>query len=307
MQPTPNGKKIEDVLSALVDLIEEIRVRRQAEAAEALHPELKTFSQRELNDVACPSYKNYLLGRSHRLPQRDMVIQIADYLECTPAERDDLLMCAGYMPESLRLTDDQYNAALQRAQLLMHLLPLPAVVIGRYGETIATNQAVFTKIDRPVLAEWQPQTRNIVSYFFDPALAVRDYYAVSSADWQVTATGAAQLLYLTNMPRLREPAFRHVLRQHQQLPDFAAAWQAVIAHPPSVLEANCEMRMQTTFLEQPITELNTILPITAGLEVSIVIGVPVDEAARHVYSQIGCVPELVQWQQMLKDFSALSG
>lgn len=298
-------EKSENVLRALVDLIEEIRVRRQAEAAECLHPELKTFSQRELTDVACPSYKNYLLGRSNRLPLREMVIQIADYLECTPAERDDLLMCAGYLPQSFALSEDEYRSAVQRACLLATMLPLPAVVIGRNGQTLHTNPAVYTKINQPVLEQWRPETRNLISYFFDPLLGIRQHYAVTPEDWRNVTDNAAALLYLTNSPRLREPGFRRILSAARALPDFAAAWDKVIAHPPSVFTSGCEMRMQTAFMDQPIVELNTLIPITAGLEVSIVVGVPVDDAARHAYAHIGCEVDGARWEAILKEFSAV--
>lgn len=299
MQPEPTNRSPEAILQDLVALIEEIRVRRQAEAAECLHPELKTFSQRELTDVACPSYKNYLLGRTSRLPAREMVIEIADYLECTPAETDDLLVCAGYLPNAFTLREDEYRAAVGRAELLTTLLPLPTVVIGRYGETLHTNPAVYTKIDRQALGEWQPETRNIISYFFDPDLAVRDRYAVSTEDWQQAALSAARLLYLTNAPRVRDPAFRRLLRNSRLLPGFAEAWDTVISRPPSVFSSGAEMRVQTSIVDQPIRELLTVLPITQGVEVSIVISVPVDEGARHVYELMGCAVDVSQWAGLL--------
>lgn len=293
-----------DRLRSLVDLIEEIRLRRQAEAVDRLHPELKTFSQRELTDVACPSYKNYLLGRTTRMPKREMVMQIGDYLECTPGERDDLLICAGYLPESFMLRDDQYQAAIRRARFLLSLLPLPAVAIGRNSHTLFTNEAVFLKNEFPALDQWAAPQRNVIAYFFDPAMQVRQYYETTPDAWEKTARGAAELVYLTNNGRLRDPDFRRLIRASRELPDFARLWDDVTANPPSLYRDYGAMWMQTRYLDQPIGELSYLVPVTENLEVSIVVGVPVDEAARHVYELVGCRPESMQWESLLHDFSA---
>jgi hypothetical protein len=56
-------------------------------------------------------------------------VQIADYLECTIHEWNDLLLAAQYLPDPLELRDDQYQAALYHAQYILHLLPFPAYII----------------------------------------------------------------------------------------------------------------------------------------------------------------------------------
>ncbi len=303
MLTSPSGKKPEVVLKELVNLIEEFRIRRQADAAEQLHPELKTFSQRELTDVACPSYKNYLLGRTLRLPERDMVIHIAEYLECTPAECDELLICAGYLPESFVLNDAQYQAAIRHAMLLMKLLPLPATVIGRYGEAIAANQAVFNKCNTSTMEELSQSQRNIISWFFDPALSAHHSYAASPDDWRKSGRGAAELLYLTNSMRLRDPAFRRFLRKSRELPDFGTFWDDVVCNPPSLHSKATELNVITRFLDRPIREMGLVLPITESLEVVIVAGVPMDEAGRYVYDLLGCQIDSARWETIVADFS----
>jgi class 3 adenylate cyclase len=82
-------------ITRLVDAIEKIRAQRQRERRRSD----KTFSQEELRIVAYPSYKNLLTGRTLRLPDRSVLLQIAEYLECTPAEHQTLLRIAGYLPE----------------------------------------------------------------------------------------------------------------------------------------------------------------------------------------------------------------
>jgi hypothetical protein len=77
------------VFHQLLGAIEAVRITRQEEYCEKAHPQLKRFTQQELNDEACPTYKNWLIGRSNRLPSRSMLMTIADYLECSLSERND--------------------------------------------------------------------------------------------------------------------------------------------------------------------------------------------------------------------------
>ncbi|MNW43060.1 hypothetical protein D3C74_202490 [compost metagenome] len=78
--------------------IEALRSKRQQKLADRPHPSLKRFTQQELNNEAFPSYKNLLVGRTRRIPDRQRIINIAEYLECTSDERNDLLLAAGYPP-----------------------------------------------------------------------------------------------------------------------------------------------------------------------------------------------------------------
>ncbi len=86
-------------ITHLVHEIEMLRLKRKRSYTR--HPEGKRFSQDELCNTVYPSYKNMLLGRTQRLPDRAALMQIADYLECTPAERNALLRAAQYAPEDL--------------------------------------------------------------------------------------------------------------------------------------------------------------------------------------------------------------
>src|SRR5450755_3270549 len=104
------------VLHQLLGAIEAVRLKRQEEYREKCYPQLKRFTQQELNDEACPTYKNWLIGRSNRLPSRSMLMNIADYLECSLSERNDLLLAAQYLPEQPAWEGDALRRALEQAQ-----------------------------------------------------------------------------------------------------------------------------------------------------------------------------------------------
>lgn len=99
---------------------------------------------------------------------------------------------------------------------------------------------------------------------------------------------AAGLLYLTNSSRLRDPIFQNLVRESRHFPGFSSAWDAVMRQPPSLYETGVTMHVQTAFSDQPIEEMLTLIPLSAGLDVSIIVSIPTNDAARHVYPLIGC-------------------
>ncbi|GAB4525870.1 MAG: hypothetical protein OHK0046_42190 [Anaerolineae bacterium] len=88
----------EVLLRRLLTKMEYLRELRLRQLGTTSFAKLKSFTQQELNDEICPSYKNYLKGRSRRLPSRQMVIAIAHYLDCTQDEMNDLLLTVEYLP-----------------------------------------------------------------------------------------------------------------------------------------------------------------------------------------------------------------
>lgn len=87
------------LIRVLVAEIEAIRKQRQMQWRDRVHPEHKRFTQGELRALACPSYHHLLQATTQNLPSRAMVVQIADYLECSIHERNDLLLAARYAPD----------------------------------------------------------------------------------------------------------------------------------------------------------------------------------------------------------------
>src|SRR5690242_19031375 len=133
----------ERVFHQLLGAIEAVRIRRQEDYREKRHPQLKRFTQEELTDEACPTYKNWLRGRSHRLPSRSLLMQIADYLECSLSERNDLLLAAHYLPEQPAWEGEELLRALEQAQQIMETLPYPAIVVTHTFQIQAANAFIL--------------------------------------------------------------------------------------------------------------------------------------------------------------------
>src|SRR6266702_5742679 len=156
------------VFHQLLEAIEAVRLLRQQEYRDRPHPQLKRFTQQELNDEACPTYKNWLIGRSHRLPSRSMLMQIADYLECSLGERNDLLLAAQYLPEQPEWEGDALRRALERAQQIMETLPYPAIVVTHTFQIQAANEFFLRLLELPPLETLPPHQRSMLHFLFHP-------------------------------------------------------------------------------------------------------------------------------------------
>src|SRR5258706_10096971 len=156
------------VFGQLLGAIEAVRITRQEEYREKDHPQLKRFTQQELNDQACPTYKNWLIGRSHRLPSRSMLMTIADYLECSLSERNDVLLAAQYLPEQPAWEGDALRRALEQAQQIMETLAYPAIVVTHTFQIQAANEFSLRLLELPPLETIPPHQRNMMHFLLHP-------------------------------------------------------------------------------------------------------------------------------------------
>jgi transcriptional regulator with XRE-family HTH domain len=106
----------------------------------------RNLSQLELAlgaDVSARHVSFLETGRAR--PSREMVIRLAEELEVPLRERNSLLLTAGYAPiYSERALDAPEMASVRRAldRFLRAHEPYPALVVDRYHELIAANDAL---------------------------------------------------------------------------------------------------------------------------------------------------------------------
>lgn len=118
---------------AVVLVIERLRSRRKAQCHTTSHHSLKHFTQQELVEEVYGAYKNLVLGMTLRIPSRTDLLHIADYLECSIHETNELLLTAQYLPEYIDIQEDWQQAAIQHAVRLLQQLPFP-MFISTYTE-----------------------------------------------------------------------------------------------------------------------------------------------------------------------------
>jgi len=292
------------ILKALLILIEDIRYKRQDEWRDRPHPLGRRFTQLELTQEALPTYGNLLAGRSKRIPARQQILDIADYLECTIAETNDLLLCAEYIPERRELTRNAYQKLLSHAQFLAHFISLPLYILKPDLEIVYANDPQLAIHDVSDLTLLPKDERNGICWYFSNNLPTYPWYNASADSTVQNARGLAEMLWITSRPYRHEQTFKAKLNAYLRFPEFKQQWE--IVSRDGVIETDeygCA-RMQTRFLDQPIKECPYLLPLSANNDLLLMVTAPMDEAARTVYRQVGCDINETRWEQMLAHLEA---
>jgi len=215
-----------ELIRNVVMLTESIRVQRKMQFQVVTHGEGKKFTQEELSQTVYPSYKNLLLQATYRLPSRAALLQIADYLECTLTQRNELLVTAQYLPEAVQLEGAALEDAVRKSIDLMHSLPFPAYVLAEACEVVAANQQFHAMSALGDLYQLAREERNPLHFLCNPELPIRERLTPSFAEWQENVVCALTLFReLTYLLRY-ESWYVELVRQAEKLPDFLKVWQS---------------------------------------------------------------------------------
>ncbi len=278
------------VFQQLLEAIEAVRIRRQEEYREQRHPQLKRFTQQELNDEGCPTYKNWLIGRSHRLPDRSMLMQIADYLECSLSERNDLLLAAQYIPEQPEWEGADLQRALEYARQIMAILPYPASVVTRTFQVHAANELFLRLFELPPLDTIPPHLRSTMHFLFHPDVYRRStMHPEARAQWQQHALSGIQLFKRQNELSQYDAWYKQSVEQWCELPGFQEYWEkARTATRQEVAPKKLVLaRMATTSELLPIRLRYMQIAISGKTSPAVAALLPDDEAALAVFASFG--------------------
>jgi|GEM_PF-1240412 len=157
------------LITAITSEIEMLRNQRREHYKTQSQPLSKRFSQEELSDYAYPSYKNLLIGRTRRLPDRATLLRIADYLECSFEERQKLLHAAQYAPEAPRsqqrkqitivIADLSLSPALLALEDVEESTELLQSLWLRYDALIISGRGIVVKhVGTRLIAVWSAET-----------------------------------------------------------------------------------------------------------------------------------------------------
>ena len=224
MNIEPDASHTPDVLRDILEEIEILRNNRQEEVRDRPHPFLKRFTQQELTDEACPTYKNWLVGRSQRIPSRQTLMQIADYLECSVESRNNLLLAGRYLPESLESEGDALRFTLEQAMQLMETLSYPAMLVTHTLAIEAKNEPFQRSLG--FLHSWRfhEHNGNFLPVLFREDLPIRERSTFNDQAvkaWQAGVSRAIQLFKQSNRLYQFEPWYRELVKQFRAVADFA--------------------------------------------------------------------------------------
>lgn len=279
-------------LKSVLGEIETLRMKRQRELPHrprSLSP-WKRFTQQELNDEACPTYKNLLIGRSRRIPDRQTIIAIAEYLECTSGERNDLLLAAGYLPIQTELAGRALELALEWAQQTMKTLPFPAMIVTHTQDIKGYNESFSRLFDLPFDPSYN-NNLNRVDLHFNADMPVRPrstFDKTSFEQWESHAIQGIQAFKRNHALSCYDAWYQQVIQRAQKY----NAIEKYDNKPDAEEEPD---RIQTILAGSANSgELVPIryrqMSVSAGsrLYPQVQVFLPVDASARKVFADLGC-------------------
>jgi hypothetical protein len=285
------SSKTPTVLRDILEEIEVLRIKRQEEVRDRPHPFLKRFTQQELTDEACPTYKNLLVGRSQRIPSRQTLMQIAEYLECSIESRNNLLLAARYLPESLELEGSRLKQALEQAQHLMGTLPYPAMMVTHTLEVHAVNEAFQRVFELPPLTAIPQPQRHLFHFLFHPDFPMRvrsTFNDQAVKAWQAGVSRGIQLFKQSNRLSQFEPWYQELIERFCAVADFRAYWEQD-AETLDQHDAPSKMllsRHATTGELLPIQLQHIRISVCSHMYPCIMALRPLDDAARDVFASL---------------------
>ncbi|MBI3536799.1 MAG: hypothetical protein HY070_04465 [Chloroflexi bacterium] len=221
-----------------VAVVEELLKRRQIEAGQTIASYSswkndewgpRTWVRTEFEDMVYGSYKPMRQGRVTRPPRREIVMDVADYLNCSLEERNRLLLAARATPVTPYLTGAKLEEALQAAIGVVQNLPLPAIIINRDWHIHYINQHTLTIIGvtpEDVIAIPPPKL-NILHLLFDPVLPLYPHLIQNRESWTRMVRQTIFGFKMANLFCQFEPWYQALVRQLMELPEFEENWRTV--------------------------------------------------------------------------------
>lgn len=276
--------RTEGTIERLIHVIEIIRVKRMS-FFRGKHPEGKRFLQQELNDLACSTYKNYLDGRSRRIPDYETLNRIADYLECSVEERDHLLAIARYTPQPVASGAASTETDFDKAKKMMRDLQFPSLLVTRdyTVHTICPNMKALTGL--PNLDEIAPDMRMLPEFLFQPGLA--PYF-------QLESRRHLQMLCVSHLKYQNETYrqtdwYQALVARMQTQPEFAQMWRLLNVSSVSYTQMdNVALSVSNPLRSAPIRVTLARMPFKLPSTLHILFLLPADDHARDFLDEIGC-------------------
>ena len=282
------GRKQQQIIQEFTETVERVRLRRRREGKRRNGRRHYRYTQEELCQLAYPSYKNLLIGRTQNIPTRSTVMEIADYLACTFDERNDLLIAARYMPERNDLKGEQLEAAIEHARQMMLFLPFPALILTRDWKIHDYNPAFLGMYGIADEQQVPKKGKSLFHVTFDPRLPFRERNMVDVAEWQKQAAATIGGFKHKNLLFRHEGWYKQRVQHSHTLPDFSDYWNR--SRPKSLAEDGDPFTSVIAAGPNgtPIRYTQGLLTLVDTGCPTILLYLPADEAARHVFSEIGC-------------------
>ena len=218
-------------------------------------------------------------------------MQIADYLECSMESRNNLLLAARYLPESLELEGDALRLTLEQARQLMETLPYPAMLVTHTLAIEAINEPFQQFFAFPPLMALPRTQRYVLPVFFREDLPIRERSSFNDQAvkaWQAGVSRGIQLFKQSNRLSQFEPWYQELVKQFCAVADFRRYWERT----PSLVDQHDVPsklllgRNATTEEWLPIQLQNIRISVCSHIYPCIMALRPLDDAARDVFASL---------------------
>lgn len=282
----------ETILVQALAEIERLRMHRQQERVHHRYAAWKRFTQQELNDEVYPTYKNLLVGRSRRVPDRQAMLNIAEYLECSSSEGNDLLLATGYLPVQTALSPAKLEQAVEQARHTMMALPYPAMIVTHTEDIRGYNEycrQLFHFPQRAVDGSWM----NRVDLHFNPDLPVRNrstFDQASLEQWEAHAVRGIRAFKQKHMLSRHDGWYQDVVKRFGQYDvagghlEQAAACEDDSLELTQTILAKSERTGEWTSIQFKQFSIST----GGQMHPQIQVFLPVDKAAHQIFEELGC-------------------
>jgi hypothetical protein len=217
------------------------------------------------------------------------MMNIAEYLECTSYERNDLLVAAGYLPIHNELEGRKLELALDWAQRTMRLIPWPSMIVSHTQDIKGYNEPACRLFEIPSDHSYDNRM-NRVDLHFSSDLPIRSrstFDQTSLEQWESHAING-----------IRAFKRNHVLSRHdawyQKVLDKARQYHAIEKYDRPDGEGDIEQtqtilaRMESSGELVPIRYKQNSISASDSLYPQIMVFLPVDAAARQMFEELGC-------------------
>ncbi len=253
-----------------VDVVESLLVLRQKEAAQVTHSATlwreddwgpRTWTRTELEYMVYSSYKQMRNGRITRPPRREIVMEIADYLNCNLDERNRLLVAAELAPISHNLSGEALEKVLRVAISVAENLNMPAMIINRDWKIHYFNDHLIRLYGVTIeqLASIRPEQLNILNLLFDPQLPLYPRLIQNRDSWMRMARQTIYGFKSANTLYQFEPWYQDLVMRLMVLPEFEKHWKTVSANADFDADSSLQNQHPTvtvdTIVSYPKTEM----------------------------------------------------
>jgi hypothetical protein len=228
-----------------VAVVEELLERRQQELLHGQKDQPawqldewgpRKWHRTELENTVYGSYKRMRQGFISHPPRREVVMEIANYLNCTVQERNRLLVAAYTYPIEPFFTGNELRRLVEIAAGVARSFELPLMILNRDWRIHYISETILRLYNVSVeqLSTIPLARLGMLNLLFDPQLPLYPNVIPQYASWEKMVRQTVYSFKMANRFCTFESWYKQTVNQLLQLPAFPRIWQEVSLDRPQL-------------------------------------------------------------------------